>query len=100
MKKPTKSARKAPPKSARSKARPGAGRAAARKPAGKLGHKRPAAKKVAGKRTAPPKKKSSPAVKHPAKPHAKQSGAHTSVHKALLEARDAKQRGTKAISSP
>ena len=40
MKKPTKSARKAPPKSAaRSKARPGAARAAARKPAGKLGHR-------------------------------------------------------------
>jgi RNA polymerase primary sigma factor len=71
MKKPTKSARKAPPKSAaRSKARPGAARAAARKPAGKLGHKRPAAKKVAGKK-APTKKKSSPAVKHAAKPHAK-----------------------------
>jgi hypothetical protein len=35
-----------------------------------------------------------------AKPHAKQSGAHTSVHKALLEARDAKNRTSQTISSP
>jgi len=45
-------------------------------------------------------KKATNKRRRPAKPHAKQSGAHTSVHKALLEARDAKQRGTKAISSP
>jgi DDE family transposase len=36
----------------------------------------------------------------PAKPHAKESGAHTSVHKLLLEAREAANRAKLKIESP
>jgi hypothetical protein len=35
-----------------------------------------------------------------AKPHAKEVGAHTSVHKALLEAREAKTKTSRTVSSP
>ena len=45
-------------------------------------------------------KKASNKKRRRGKPHAKQSGAHTSVHKALLEARNAKQPATRPVSSP